>query len=167
MTHVKLVCLGFRIKIRNYHNFYLNRPDRETSDLGNELPEESDQFRFLRVVCFANLKGAVGLIMVKVSTSTTLVKGLSYNSSRNENSIDLDKYAHGQTRAHKVTNKTCLLCVWTYYYRPNLCRQLLGVSGADDTSHVQLWPRDRCRVENLTIRWTWSCLAKRLVLLTH
>ena len=65
-----------RIKIRNYHNVYLNRPDpivfipltventgrlyddfirlfffhthRETSTLGNELQEESDQFRFLR-----------------------------------------------------------------------------------------------------------------------
>ncbi len=27
--------------------------------------------------------------------------------------------------------------------------------------------RDRCRVGNLTIRWTWNCLAKRLVLLAH
>lgn len=34
----------------------------ESSVLSNELPEESDQFRFLRVVCFANLKGVVGLI---------------------------------------------------------------------------------------------------------
>ena len=82
-----------RIKIRNYRNFYLNRPDpiafvpltvdttghlyddfirflflhahREASALTNELPEESDQFRFLRAVCFANLKGTVGLIMTK------------------------------------------------------------------------------------------------------
>ena len=35
--------------------------------LNNELPEESNQFRFLRVVCFANLKGTVGLIMSKES----------------------------------------------------------------------------------------------------
>ncbi len=41
---------------------------RETSDLGNELPQESDKFRFLRVSCFTNLKGVVGLIMAKVST---------------------------------------------------------------------------------------------------
>jgi hypothetical protein len=69
-----------RIKIRNYRNLYLNHSDpivfiplvvdttgrmydefvhllfqhahRETSDLANELPEESDQFRFLRVSCF-------------------------------------------------------------------------------------------------------------------
>ena len=40
---------------------------RETSALANELPEESDQFRFLRASCFANLKGAVGLIMTKAS----------------------------------------------------------------------------------------------------
>ena len=40
---------------------------REASALANELPEESDQFRFLRASCFANLKGAVGLIMTKAS----------------------------------------------------------------------------------------------------
>ncbi len=84
-----------RIKIRHYRNVYLNRPDPivfiplavdttgrlydefirllfldahcETSDLANELSEESDQFRFLRTSCFANLKGAVGLIMAKAS----------------------------------------------------------------------------------------------------
>ena len=84
-----------RIKIRHYHNIYLNRPepivflplitdtpDRlyddlirlfflhdhcEASVLAHELQEESDQFCFLHTVCFANLKGAVGLIMTKVS----------------------------------------------------------------------------------------------------
>ena len=84
-----------RIKIRHYRHVYLNRPDpiaflsltvdttvrlyddfirllylhdhREESTLTNELPEESDQVRFLRVVCFANLKGSVGLIMTKTS----------------------------------------------------------------------------------------------------
>ena len=40
---------------------------REVSVLANEIPEESDQFRFLRVVCFVNLKGTVGLIMTKTS----------------------------------------------------------------------------------------------------
>jgi hypothetical protein len=71
------------IKIRNYRNIYLNRPDpiaflslavdtsgrlyddfirllflhahRETSTLVNELPEESDQFRFLHDTCLDNL----------------------------------------------------------------------------------------------------------------
>ena len=38
---------------------------REESVLTNELPEESDQFPFLHVSCFVNLKGAVGLIMAK------------------------------------------------------------------------------------------------------
>ena len=80
-----------RIKIRHYRNLYVNRPDPmtflpaavdtsgdfirflflhahlETSVLANELPEESNQFRSLRDVCFTNLKGAVGLIMTKVS----------------------------------------------------------------------------------------------------
>ena len=39
----------------------------EASVLATELAEESDQFRFLHASCFANLKGVVGLIMVKVS----------------------------------------------------------------------------------------------------
>ena len=86
-----------RIKIRHYRNLYLNRPDpisfipltvdttgrlyddfirllflhahREAPALTNELLEESDHFRFLRSVCFANLKGTVGLIMVKTSAT--------------------------------------------------------------------------------------------------
>ena len=65
--------LPVRIKIRHYRNVYLNRPEpivyfirllflyvhRETSALDNELSSESDQFRFLRSVCFTNLKGTV------------------------------------------------------------------------------------------------------------
>ena len=84
-----------RIKIRHSHQLYLNRPDpisflsmtvdtsgrlyddfsrllffhdhREVSVLVNELPEESDQFRFLRDDYLDNLKGLVGLIMTKSS----------------------------------------------------------------------------------------------------
>ena len=83
-----------RIKIRHYRNLYLNRPDpivffplvvdtldgcmttlsvcyfcshREVSALANELPQESDKFRFLRASCFAILKGVVGLIVAKES----------------------------------------------------------------------------------------------------
>ena len=40
---------------------------REASVLANELPEESEQFRFLRAACFANIKGSVGLILAKAS----------------------------------------------------------------------------------------------------
>ncbi len=40
---------------------------REASALGNELPEDSDQFRFLRAACLANLKDSVGLILAKES----------------------------------------------------------------------------------------------------
>jgi len=40
---------------------------REGSVLSNELPEESDQFRFLPAPDLVNLKGSVGLILSKVS----------------------------------------------------------------------------------------------------
>jgi hypothetical protein len=40
---------------------------RETSALDNDLPEESDQFRFLHAACLANIKGSVGLILAKAS----------------------------------------------------------------------------------------------------
>ncbi len=40
---------------------------REDSILVGELPEESDQFRFLRASRLANLKGSVGLILPKTS----------------------------------------------------------------------------------------------------
>jgi hypothetical protein len=41
---------------------------REASALVNELPEESDQFLFLRAACVPNIKGSVGLIVVKASS---------------------------------------------------------------------------------------------------
>ncbi len=40
---------------------------REASTLVNEIPEESDQFRFFRVVCYTNIKGSLGLILAKTS----------------------------------------------------------------------------------------------------
>ena len=40
---------------------------REASVLVNEIPEESEQFRFLRAACYANIKGSVGLILAKTS----------------------------------------------------------------------------------------------------
>ena len=40
----------------------------ETSVLGREWPEESDQFQFLRTVFLSHLKGCVGLILGKDST---------------------------------------------------------------------------------------------------
>ena len=82
--------------IRHYRQLYINRPDpiafmsvpvdtsgriyddfsrllflhghREASALSNEIPEESEPFRFLRTDCYANIKGSVGLILAKVST---------------------------------------------------------------------------------------------------
>jgi hypothetical protein len=40
---------------------------REASALTNELQEESEQFRFLRAACFANIKVSVGLILANTS----------------------------------------------------------------------------------------------------
>jgi hypothetical protein len=37
----------------------------EASALANDLPEESDRFRFIRAACFANFKGSVGLTLAK------------------------------------------------------------------------------------------------------
>ena len=45
---------------------FLHAP-REASILAGELPEESEQFRFLRGSRLSNLKGSVGLILVKPS----------------------------------------------------------------------------------------------------
>jgi hypothetical protein len=84
-----------RKKILHYRQLYLDRPDpivlmpvvvdtsvriyddylrllflhghREASALTNEIPEESGHFRFLRAACLANIKGSVGLILVKAS----------------------------------------------------------------------------------------------------
>ncbi len=80
-----------RKKILHYRQLYINLPDpiaflpavvdttgrlyddfsrllflyvhREASALSNEIPEESGQFRFLRVVSYPNIKGSVGLIL--------------------------------------------------------------------------------------------------------
>ena len=86
-----------RVKILHYRQLYLNRADPiaflavtvdtsgriyddfsrllflhthpEASTLANELPEESDQFQFLRVACLSNLKGSVGLMSAKASVT--------------------------------------------------------------------------------------------------
>ena len=42
-------------------------PNREPSTLANEVPEEPDQFHYLRATCYANIKGSVGLILAKAS----------------------------------------------------------------------------------------------------
>ncbi len=93
MTHIRFGCSHVHPSITKL--IYLNHPDpiafiplavdttgrmydefirllflyahRDASALANELTEESDQFLFLRVSCFANLKGVVGLIMAKAS----------------------------------------------------------------------------------------------------
>jgi hypothetical protein len=84
-----------RKKIIHYRQLYIDRPDpivfmsvvvdtsvriyddflrllflhahREASTLANDIPEKSGHFRFLRAACLANIKGSVGLILVKAS----------------------------------------------------------------------------------------------------
>jgi hypothetical protein len=41
--------------------------NREASALVNEIPEGTDQFRFLHAVSYVNVKGSVGLILTKGS----------------------------------------------------------------------------------------------------
>jgi hypothetical protein len=85
-----------RKKIIHYHQLYIDRPEpivfmpvaldtsdriyddflrllfldthREASALPNDIPEESDHFRFLRDTCLVNIKGSVGLILAKASS---------------------------------------------------------------------------------------------------
>ena len=42
--------------------------NRETSPLAGEFPEDSAQFRFIRDTCWENLKGSIGLMLVKLRT---------------------------------------------------------------------------------------------------
>jgi hypothetical protein len=84
-----------RKKILHYRQLYTNHPDpiaflpavvdttgrlyddfsrllflhthRKASVLTNEIPEESDQFLFLRAACYVNIKGSMGLILAKPS----------------------------------------------------------------------------------------------------
>ena len=83
------------MKIRHYRQIYADRPDpivflpitvstsgrvyedfarllflhahRESSILAGELPEQSEQFRFLRTSRLSNLKGSLRLILAKAS----------------------------------------------------------------------------------------------------
>jgi hypothetical protein len=59
-----------RIYVRVYEDFsrlLFLYAHREASTLSNEIPEESEQFRFLRATSFDNIKGSVGLILTKES----------------------------------------------------------------------------------------------------
>ncbi len=51
----------------DFERLFFLHPYRDVSILTGELPEESELFRFLRVSHLTNLKGSVGLILVKVS----------------------------------------------------------------------------------------------------
>ncbi len=67
---IAFIPLAVDTTVRLYEEFIrllFFHAQREASALANELPEESDQFRFLRASCFTNLKGVVGLIIATAS----------------------------------------------------------------------------------------------------
>jgi hypothetical protein len=56
-----------RINEQFLHLMFLDA-HRDTSVMTGEFPEESDQLRFIRTDCLANLKGSIGLMLSKDST---------------------------------------------------------------------------------------------------
>ena len=75
-----------------YHDFIFLiflHTHRETDALVRKIPEESDQFCFLQGVCLTNLKGSVGLILVKTSVlfSPTFRGGKGGNNAASWNSV--------------------------------------------------------------------------------
>jgi hypothetical protein len=51
----------------DFNRLHFLHTHREVSTLTNELPEELDQFRFLRSTCLTDLETSVGFILVKTS----------------------------------------------------------------------------------------------------
>ena len=73
--------------------------NREASALSGELPEESAQFRFIRAACLANLKGSIGLMLVKASVMrVTIPLDLSTRSF-----IPLPRFIHTRTTTSLLT----------------------------------------------------------------
>ncbi len=66
--------------------YYFLHAHREASALVNELPEESDQFRFLRTVCLTNLKvwerSALPILLQKHFALWGTITGSSYCSAK-------------------------------------------------------------------------------------
>ena len=54
---------------------------REVTDLVKEIPEESDQFRYLRSTCSVNLKGSTGLILDWVQDAVIIMSYVGLLSS--------------------------------------------------------------------------------------
>jgi hypothetical protein len=73
MPRYFFICSSCREHFGRVHDDFVRLPllhaHRAASALAGELPEESDQFRFLHAVCLASLKSSVGLISAKVSGS--------------------------------------------------------------------------------------------------
>jgi hypothetical protein len=67
ITHVPDLLIKRVVKKKKAPYRLFLHAHREASALANELQEESEQFRFLRAACYANIKGSVGLILAKAS----------------------------------------------------------------------------------------------------
>ena len=144
-----------RFQICHYRNNYLNRPDPiaffpivvdtsgrlyddfirliflhahcEASVWVNELSEESDQFRFLRVVRLSNPKGSVGLILAKASSMRISIPlDLSSRSL-----IPLTRFIRSRRPLPRPFSSTFFLngtsCVFTSYFSDSLAFLLIIV----------------------------------------
>ena len=91
--------------MRNFCACCFLHANRETSALAGELPEELAQFRFIRTACWANLKGSIGLMLVKASVMrVTIPLDLSTRSF-----IPLPRFIHTRTTTPLLTPSIVLL----------------------------------------------------------
>ena len=73
---IVFLAVSVSTSVHVYHDFvrlfFLHAHRNKASILAGELPEESEQFRFLRAARLVNLKGSVGLILAKASMRVTI-----------------------------------------------------------------------------------------------
>ncbi len=60
-----------------FFSIFLFSPGKKIKRL-TQILEESEQFRFLRTACFANIKGSVGLILAKASECGSLYRSTGH-----------------------------------------------------------------------------------------
>jgi hypothetical protein len=105
MCLVSWTCKYFSRSVPRLHSIPFLYTHRHTFALVRELPEESDQFRFLHSVCLTHLKGSVGLILPRTSVmrvSVPLYYSLHTLSKGHILWVHLLCLASFQVSAHKV-----------------------------------------------------------------
>ena len=102
---------------------------REVSTFTNEFPEESDQFHFLRVSCFTNLKRVVGLIMAKSSTiQISIPLDLSSRSF-----IHVPRFIRSTENKHTLSLNSVKWSfpesIWSHFFRESKFHEVLEFFG--------------------------------------